>query len=164
MKKLLMLAILLIGLGNAVKAQSFSQNAIGLRLGGNEGFSTEVNYQRALSSENRLELGLSWRSGDFFNAVKATGLYQWVWNIDGGFNWYAGAGASFGFFDIDNRFDGFTDDDNEIFINAAGDIGVEYNFDFPLQISLDFRPEISIINDIDDGLEFDLALGVRYTF
>jgi hypothetical protein len=23
-------------------------------------------------------------------------LYQWVWNIDGGFNWYAGVGGGVG--------------------------------------------------------------------
>jgi hypothetical protein len=23
-------------------------------------------------------------------------LYQWVWNIDGGFNWYAGVGGGLG--------------------------------------------------------------------
>jgi hypothetical protein len=28
------------------------------------------------------------------------------------------------------------------FVFAAGDIGIEYNFDIPLLISLDFRPEI----------------------
>ncbi len=32
---------------------------------------------------------------------------------------------------------------NTIFF-AAGDIGIEYNFDIPLQLSLDFRPEIGI--------------------
>jgi hypothetical protein len=25
-----------------------------------------------------------------------TALYQWVWNIDGGFNWYAGVGGGVG--------------------------------------------------------------------
>jgi hypothetical protein len=30
------------------------------------------------------------------NAIKLTGLYQWVWNIDGGFNWYAGVGGGVG--------------------------------------------------------------------
>jgi hypothetical protein len=30
------------------------------------------------------------------NAIKLAALYQWVWNIDGGFNWYAGVGGGLG--------------------------------------------------------------------
>ncbi len=144
--------------------QEIAPNAIGLRIGDNNGFSTEVNYQRALTENNRLELGLSWRTGNNFDAIKGTGIYQWVWNIDGGLNWYAGAGASIGSFDVDRDFPGFDNDDSEFFLNAAGDIGIEYRFDFPLLLSLDFRPEISILNDFDDSLEFDVALGIRYLF
>jgi len=144
-----------------LSAQDISPNAIGLRIGDSDGFGTEVNYQRALSDENRLEFGLGWRIADDFNAFRLTGLYQWVWNIDGNFNWYAGAGAAVGQFDFD---DGFGDDFSSFFINAAGNIGIEYDFDIPLLLSLDFRPEIGITNDIDDSLEFDIALGIRYQF
>ncbi|AEE18060.1 MULTISPECIES: hypothetical protein [unclassified Dokdonia] len=164
MKKTLVIALLFLGLSGIVYAQEISPNAIGLRIGDNDGFSTEVNYQRALSENNRLELGLAWRSGNNFDAVKGTGIYQWVWNIDGGFNWYAGVGAAVGAFDVDNDAPFFDDDDNEFFVNAAGDIGIEYRFDIPLLLSLDFRPEIGILNDFDDDLEFDVALGIRYLF
>lgn len=165
MKKTLIIASLFLGISGAIYAQEISPNAIGLRLGDNDGFSTEVNYQRALQDNNRLELGLSWRTGDNFDAIKGTGIYQWVWNIEGGFNWYAGAGASLGSFDVDNNFSGFNDDDSEFFVNVAGDIGIEYRFDdLPLLLSLDFRPEIGILNDFDDSLEFDIALGIRYLF
>jgi hypothetical protein len=30
------------------------------------------------------------------NAIKLAALYQWVWNIDGGFNWYAGVDGGLG--------------------------------------------------------------------
>lgn len=145
----------------SVNAQDIAPNAIGLRIGDNDGFGTEVNYQRALSDKNRLEFGLGWRIADDFNAFRLTGLYQWVWNIDGNLNWYAGAGAAVGQFDFD---DGFGDDLSSLFVNAAGNIGIEYDFDIPLLLSLDFRPEIGINNDIDDILEFDFALGIRYQF
>jgi hypothetical protein len=69
------------------------------------------------------------------NAIKLAALYQWG-NIDGGFNWYAGVGGGIGTFGRDNR-----NYNNEAFVFAAGDIGIEYNFDIPLLISLDFRPE-----------------------
>ena len=49
---------------------------------------------------------------------------------------------------------------------AAGNIGVEYNFDIPLLISLDFRPELGLIgyDGFDDNFDFDIALGLRYQF
>lgn len=164
MKKVGYIIVLILGITSTVVAQEIAPHAIGLRLGDASGFSTEVNYQRGLGDNNRLELGLSWRDANAFNAVKGTGIYQWIWNIDGGFNWYAGAGASLGIFDVDEDFADFNEDDSELFLNAAGNIGIEYKFDFPLLLSLDFRPEIGLINDIDNSLEFDIALGIRYTF
>lgn len=164
MKKLVLVSLFVLAMGEILQAQEIAPNAIGIRVGDNDGFSTEVNYQRGLGDNNRVELGLAWRTGNTFSAVKAIGLYQWVWNIDGAFNWYAGVGAAAGSFDVDIDAPGFNNDDSEFFLNAAGDIGIEYKFDFPLLLSLDFRPEIGIINDFDDSLEFDVALGIRYTF
>ncbi|MFT5891662.1 MAG: hypothetical protein ACI9Y7_001769 [Dokdonia sp.] len=163
MKKTLFSIVLFLGIVASMQAQEISGNAIGIRIGDNDGFGTEVNYQRALGDNNRLELGLGWRSADNFNAIRLTGLYQWVWNLDGNFNWYAGVGAAAGTFDFDDGFVGDRDID-EFFVNAAGVVGIEYDFDIPLLLSLDFRPEIGLINDIDDSLEFDIALGIRYQF
>lgn len=163
MKNLVLVFLCVLGLSGILQAQEIAQNAIGIRIGDNDGFSTEINYQRGLTDTNRLELGLSWRTGNLFSAVKVTGIYQWVWNIDGGFNWYAGAGAAAGSFDVDVDLPELNDD-SSFFLNLTGDIGIEYKFDFPLLLSLDFRPEIGVINDFDDSLEFDVALGVRYTF
>ena len=58
------------------------------------------------------------------------------------------------------------DDFNDTFIFAAGDIGIEYNFDIPLLISLDFRPEIAFGDERynNNDLDFDIALGLRYQF
>lgn len=144
----------------SLQAQEISKNAIGLRLGDDDGFGAEISYQRGLGNAQRLEFDLGWRDSRNFDAVKLTGLYQWVWNIDKGFNWYAGPGGGFVLIDYDDIPDR---DDSDTFIFIAGDIGVEYNFDFPLLISLDFRPEIGFGND-DDDLGFDIGLGVRYQF
>ena len=48
----------------------------------------------------------------------------------------------------------------------AGDIGIEYNFDIPLLISLDFRPEFGFGNDFynNNDLGFDIGFGIRYQF
>ncbi|RCW90604.1 hypothetical protein [Winogradskyella arenosi] len=156
MKKLFLLGLFTIGFIGASSAQEIADNAIGLRLGAGDGFGTEVSYQRALGGNNRLEVDLGWRSADDYDGFKLAGLYQWVWNLDGGFNWYAGAGGGLGSYE-DNG------DNNETFVFAAGDVGLEYSFDFPLLLSLDFRPELGF-GDYRNDLDFDIALGIRYQF
>lgn len=122
------------------------------------GNSNEISYQRGLSGNTRLELDLGFHNGsDNDDAFVLTGIYQWLWNLEGGLNWYAGAGAGIGF---DDDADGHGDDE-DFLLRAVGNIGIEYNFDFPLLLSLDFRPEIDIIND---GPEWGLGLGIRYQF
>jgi hypothetical protein len=162
MKKVILTALFLFGLGMTSQAQDISDNALGLRLGDNDGFGGEISYQRKLSSDNRLELDLGWRNSKNVDAIKLAGLYQWVWNIDGGFNWYAGVGGGLGTWSYDTN--GFSDNGTILF--AAGDIGIEYNFDFPLQLSLDFRPELYFNSDDyrEDSFGPDLALGIRYRF
>ena len=156
MKKLLLLSLCIFGFSIQSQAQEIADNAIGLRFGGSNGVGTEITYQTALGGNNRLELDLGWSNRADADAFRLTGLYQWLWNIEGGFNWYVGAGAGLGSVD--------TGEDSEVFLTAAGDIGIEYNFDFPLLLSLDFRPEIGIANYYGDDLGLDLALGVRYQF
>jgi hypothetical protein len=158
MRKLFLLSITFIGFTALVSAQDISPNAIGLRLGDSNGFGTEISYQRALSDNNRLEFDLGWRSGNNYDGFKLAGLYQWVWNLDGNFNWYVGAGGGLGSYGYDDQ--AF---DDETFLFAAGDIGIEYNFDIPLQISLDFRPELGFGTYTDD-LDFDIGIGIRYLF
>lgn len=164
MKKLFFTAFAAIGCLLFTNAQSISDNAIGLRLGDSDGFGAEISYQRALGDNNRLELDLGLRSGNDFDGFKLAGLYQWVWNIDGGFNWYAGAGGGLASYSFDNVPAGI--DDSETFFFFAGDIGIEYDFDIPLLLSLDFRPEFGFGDEVfgNDDLDFDIALGIRYQF
>ncbi|MEL0642823.1 hypothetical protein V6251_00420 [Olleya sp. Ti.3.14] len=158
MKKYFLFAFAIFGFATITYAQDISDNAIGLRLGDSDGFGAEVSYQRALGDNNRLEVDLGWRSGSAYDGFKLAGLYQWVWVLDGDFNWYAGVGGGVGSYSFDNK--AF---DDETFVFAAGDIGIEYNFDIPLQLSLDFRPELGF-GDYRDDLDFDIALGIRYRF
>jgi hypothetical protein len=166
MKKVIVSVFMLLGVVFSAQAQDISKNALGLRLGDNDGFGAEVSYQRGLSDKTRLEFNLGWRSSNTYDAVKTTGLYQWVWNIDGGFNWYAGAGGGIGawksepFYVNNVRFSG----DSSTVLFAAGDIGIEYNFDIPIQLSLDFRPEFYFSDGIQDDFGPDIALGIRYRF
>ncbi|MFD2890618.1 hypothetical protein ACFS5J_01135 [Flavobacterium chuncheonense] len=166
MRKLILSAFMLMGLAFNANAQDISKHAIGLRLGSNDGFGGEISYQHGLSGNNRLEFDLGWRDNNHFDAIKLAGLYQWVWNIEGGFNWYAGVGGGFGnwsyHYDHPKNSNDWKEDHNEFAIFVAGDIGIEYNFDFPLQLSLDFRPEIYINDGLDDHFGPDVALGIRY--
>ncbi|HMB99902.1 MAG TPA: hypothetical protein VKN14_02590 [Flavobacteriaceae bacterium] len=159
MKKLFLLAIAVLGFAYTSGAQNVSPNALGLRMGGSDGFGAEISYQRGLSTNNRLEFDLGWRSGSNYDGFKLTGLYQWVMLLDGNFNWYVGAGGGLVSFSGRDELDGR--DNTSVFI--AGDIGIEYDFEIPLLISLDFRPEFGN-NDFTDNTLFDIALGIRYQF
>lgn len=163
MKKLILSAFMLLGLAFSTQAQDISKNALGLRLGDNDGFGGELSYQRGLGSNNRLELDLGWRNSKHVDAFKLTGLYQWVWNIEGGFNWYAGVGGGIGSWSVDKDYG----DGSGTILFVAGDLGIEYNFkEAPIQLSLDIRPEL-YFNKGDyreDNFGPDIALGIRYRF
>lgn len=183
MKNLILSTLMLLGLAFSSIAQE--KNAIGIRLGDNDGFGGEVTYQRWVSKANRLEFDLGFRnSGNYnysngyyngkgfeHNAVKLVGLYQWVWDIKNGFKWYAGPGIGVGFWKTDRFYAGndvYVASDSGAFIVAAGDIGIEYNFDFPLQLSFDFRPELYISDDYDNVRDGnfgpDFGLSARFRF
>ena len=158
MKNLFVCSLLLLGI-SSLSAQDISDHSIGLRLGSNRGFGTEISYQMKLNSENRAEFNLGWRSSNSVSAIKLNGLYQWVWPLEQGFNWYAGVGGGLGSFS-----NSIPNGDSGTFIFAAGDIGIEYNFDFPLQVSLDLRPEIGGNGYFENSFGTDISLGLRYKF
>lgn len=148
MKRIIVGLSLIIGSIYTTSAQQIADNAIGLRFGGGNGVGGEISYQKALGKNNRLEVNLG-LANEFTN-FKATGLYEWVWNIEEQFNWYAGFG-------------GGIVSANGTGIYGAGVIGVEYDFNAPVLLSIDYRPEIGIAGGLD-GLNSDIALSVRYQF
>lgn len=167
--KIFKLALFLLFASISLNAQNISDNAIGLRLGDSDGFGAEISYQRLLQRYNRVEIDLGWRDSREYDAFKLTGIYQWVHHIDGNFNWFYGVGGGLGSVDFD-PIPGTGGEpvtpDGGLFVFVAGDIGVEYDFDIPLLLSLDFRPEIGLVgyNDFSDNFDFDIALGIRYQF
>ncbi|MCB0473725.1 MAG: hypothetical protein KDC56_11760 [Flavobacteriaceae bacterium] len=161
MKRSFLSTLLVIFIGLTAWSQEISPNAIGIRTGSNDGFGMEVSFQHAMGGNNRLEADLGWSNNNNYDYWKLTGLYQWVWNIDQGFNWYAGFGAGIGNANVKRVNTG----SDGLFLNADGNLGIEYNFDIPLLISLDFRPEFGIINDYGaNDVGMDIALGIRYQF
>lgn len=162
MKKLFLAIICIAAFSFSGQAQeSLSANALGLRFGGGNGYGGELSYQRLLTENNRLELDLGFRSKNDFNSFKLTGLYQWVWNIQDGFYWYAGVGAGIG--SVNDRRHGEHHHSDGAFALVAGNIGIEYDFNVPLQLFIDFRPEIILASyDVYDNFGPDFALGIRY--
>lgn len=158
MKKLMYTALFFLGLTSATLAQS--SQTIGLRFGDNHGIGTEISYQRPMGEMNRLEANLGWRSSDHVNAIKVNGLYQWVWDLDQTINWYAGVGGGL----VKWNYDYNGASDNGTFVYGAGDIGIEYNFDFPLTISADLRPEFGAKNYYGKSYNSDIAIAFRYRF
>ena len=163
MKKLTIIGLMVFGFSLTSNAQEIAKNALGVRLGSNDGFGFEISYQRGLSDNNRLEIDLGLRNTDDNDAFKIVGLYQWVWQIENRFNWYVGVGGGAGSWDNNNK--NHQEYEDGAFFVLAGDIGIEYNFDIPLLISLDFRPEIYFGNNYrNDNYGSDIGLSLRYQF
>lgn len=162
MKKLVLLSLFMVAMATAAFAQP---RAIGARLG----YGVEVSYQHSLSEENMIsaDLGLAG-----FGGIEAAATYDWMnpggymipWEHKGSWNWYAGVGAGAGYYWPAVGF-----------VGAAGRIGVEYNFWFPLQLSIDYRPVLGVefgdrgdnppVGFYTNGLfAGGIALGVRYAF
>lgn len=157
MKKFFLIGTMLIFsvLANA----QIHDHAIGLRAGGGSVSGAEISYQHALSNVNRLEFDLGFSSGKAHNVFALAGIYQWLWNIEKGFNWYAGPGAIIGMYSYKNADDGLN-------IGIGGQIGIEYDFNHlnaPILVSLDLRPMIDLVGS-HSGLGWGAGLGIRYTW
>ena len=150
MKKIILVAAMVLGFAVAASAQP---RALGVRIG-NGG---EISYQHSMGS-NFLEVdgGLGLGFDGVFN-VGATGIYNFMISEFGnGFGFYAGPGAGVGL---------GVGEANYFALSAAGMVGIEYNFNFPLQISLDFRQHIGIgFNGHGIWAPSSVGLGLRYQF
>lgn len=168
MKKILIILMLAISLPGFSYAQT-PQHVLGLRFGTGGGFGTEISYQHGLSAKNRLELDLGFNShyenylSNKYNYTTwgLTGLYQWVQKIDSNVNWYLGGGAKIGSWSYDHGNVYQYKYNNGIFLAAAGDVGIEYTFPIGIQLALDARPEIGLINH---GTAINVGFAVRYQF
>lgn len=164
MKKLLLLVSVIFCLGS-INGQKITK-AIGARIGDGSAFGIEASYQHPLSTMTRLELDGSVSFDNDWMGISATGLHQWVWNIENGFQWYLGAGATIGqsitSYDDAN---GKNQKDTYFTVALNPNGGVEYFFkNIPLQLAVDARPGFTIVNsDHVDNL-FTIGVAARYTF
>ena len=153
MKKFIFAMALGLSLISAVNAQKM-EKAIGLRFG----YGGEISYQQPLGNANRLELDLGLNAYGF----GLNGVYQWVWDLSSladGFNWYAGIGASVGSF----YFGSIVNSPRVLNVGILGQVGMEYNFNFPLQLSLDYRPGFYFLNSFYPTYD-GICLAARYRF
>jgi len=137
MKKILLLLVLSTLHAASINSQE-NRSTLGLRLGYD---AQEISYQLPLGHVTRLELTLGANTygrneaGKICRGVGLNGLYQWVndlSSISTGLKWYLGVGA--------NVLDHGTVSRGKYGAGAMGQIGVEYNFNSPWQLSLDYRP------------------------
>ncbi|MCG8578882.1 MAG: porin family protein [Bacteroidales bacterium] len=149
-------------LSMAAFGQVKNQHAIGGRLGAGNTFGSQVSYQYGLSNYNRIEVDLGFNSNSDGNGFILSGVYQWVWAIESGFNWYAGPAASLGSWSYKNSYNG--NGDSGAYLGIGGQIGAEYNFEeVPINLSLDTMPQIGF-GPTDENFTMGLSIGVRYTF
>ena len=138
--------------------------AIGLNLG----YGMDLSYQHSLSEANMIDLSVNIPA---FSGIGVTATYDWInpfssaipWYNKGDWNWYLGVGAGVGVYDFHFP---------EWYVGVVGHIGIEYNFWFPLQLSVDWRPNLGLVGESyygyigwnGRGLYSGISLGVRYLF
>ena len=164
MKKYLLIAVLAV----ASLAAYAQPRAIGVNLGPWSSFS----YQHGFGEANMLDVAANVILPINSNiGVGGHVTYDWIdpfnapvpWNNKGEWHWYMGVGGAGGFVFPTSNYSGWW------YAGVAGHIGIEYDFWFPFQLSVDWRPAIGIAGS--DGIKFNipglwggLQLGVRYKF
>lgn len=162
MKKLLLVAF--VAMFGALTAVA-QPRAIGGNVGAGIGFS----YQHGFGEKNMLDVAatipfVNWGVGGHVT-------YDWIdpfntsfpWDKKGEWHWAMGVGGAGGIY-------GFSD--VAWYVGAAGHIGVAYDFWFPLELSVDWRPSIGVLGNHDGSFGFNvpglyagnITIGVRYLF
>lgn len=180
--RIITIALLLLMTGAAIA----QPRAVGVRLG----YNMEASYQHeTVSGMVEVDAGLSpfiFQKGIMYDEdhnpkdityhygrIQAVVFHDWIMNITTDLYWYVGGGigVSWGygeFFDsprYNKRGELITY--RRLGLPVGAQIGLEYDFSIPLNLSLDWRPMINMFGlrqgDFTSNL-FNLAVGVRYRF
>jgi len=160
MKKLFATLILLC----AVISVSFAQPRA---IGGRIGYNVEASYQHSIAKINMLDISAGvtneWNGWAY---AEANCMFDWVFNIKGGWNWYVGPGVGLGlgygrFWNEHNY--------NPFRVNVGAQLGFEYQFGIPLNLSIDWRPMVNVLGFGHNAYPiyksfYNFAIGVRYRF
>ncbi len=149
MKKTFLFISLISFFSISLTAQEY-KTAVGIRLGPNSpAIAPGFTVKHFLDEKHAIEgiVGVN-------NGIGVCGLYEWHFPITSveHLQWYAGVGAYAAY-----RY-------STSFIGGAGVIGVDYKFpDIPLNISIDWKPELNIIESV--GFEASgVGFSARFTF
>jgi len=154
MKRITLVCLILLCGGRAWS--QVPDHALGIRLGGSvNAIGAEASYQIGVSDETRLELNAGFGTSTGLTVIKGTGVFHYIGNLGGDFNWYGGPGLSSGTYTLADK-----GGEYRAFLHICVDLGIDYYFDeVPIQIAVDFRPEYPIGDSYTDG-DFDTGLGV----
>ena len=144
MKKFLLVAAAILGMAVVAAAQP---RAIGVRIG----YGAELSYQHTMGGENFGQLDLGWSAG----AISAGVAYDFQVAPLGPLNFFAGPQIYMSLVNVN--------DQTTFGLGAGAHLGLEYCFDFPLQLSLDWKPTFMFIPGTAFGWT-SIALGIRYLF
>ncbi len=153
MKKLLLVLIAVVGISFAANAQ----NALGVRLGGGQGYNAELSFQKGLGA-SRLEFDLGWHNFENSSAFSFAALYQYHMDIPAvpNLGWFVGVGGKLDYWSAAPK--------DNVGLGIAGQAGLDYYFKaVPIQLSLDIRPCFYLIPSTNFHWG-DIALGIRYVF
>lgn len=145
MKKFMAIAALMVAT-LTVSAQDYNW-AAGLRFGNLQGIAGKMQL-----GENAIEAGLATDLSDY---LRFDAVYEWQQPVIGeGFHFYYGAGA-------------YTNlgGNQDFGLGAEAVAGLEYRIpiDFPLAVSLDYRPLFNIVGGFGADL-VNFSFGVKYCF
>lgn len=158
-KQLVTLALCIV---SVVAVSQVHEHAIGMRLGAGNTFGSQVTYQYGLSNYNRIEVDLGFVTNNKGNGFNLSGVYQWVWAIESGFQWYAGPAATIGSWSYNDDYNGKSNSGG--YLGLGGQIGAEYNFsEIPLMLSIDTMPQFGF-GPTDQNFNMGLSLSARYVF
>ena len=143
MKKLFILFAVLMFITTAASAQS----ELGIRGGDVSGGNVAIDGIISIGSWSRVHADLS-----FGNGVGIDLIWDFIYKPLGGeaFHWYAGVGP---YAVIDDPFT----------LGVAGELGLQYNFQFPMSLSIDWRPTFRIIENTNFSAG-GFGLNIRYVF
>lgn len=165
MKKKLLMIVAVVAM--TVVAANAQPRAIGVNLGSGLGFS----YQHGFGEANMLDIDV--HVPVFGWGVGGIVTYDWIdpfgtqipWNNKGEWHWALGVGAAGGIYGFSNP---------DWYAGVAGHVGVAYDFWFPLELSVDWRPNFGVVGwnaAHNGGVGFNLnglydgvTIGVRYLF
>lgn len=150
MKKLFLVAAMVLGFAVAAVAQP---RAVGIKVG----WGVDASYQHTLGS-NFIEANLGLNN---FNSLDASAVYNFMiaqpdWTDRGEWGFYAGPGAALGM--------NLIGENSYFHLAAAGMVGLEYSFWFPLQLSFDLKPQLGFGFGYGFHWSVTPSLGVRYRF